>query len=1256
LLWIDKPQLDAFAQSNAAQRLLPRLVGNLILAVADAPEVFRFLTDEAAQIRGYDGALVSRGAPPFVPAGKSYWEFGCDRDYVKKARKSVRDRTSGTPRDEQAESALVVVTPWHYDRPRMTIQVFEAELLRGTGWKSVKLLDGAVLKHWLEKAPAVAARWARQEMGGVPVGVRSTDEFWEEYASRFSLPITERLLLAGRKRQADELVARLLGDNPDRITVAADSSDEAVAFAVAALRSAEAKIRLVLEARTIVIDTQDAARDIGRDGLKFLPSGAALQLAGLLSQRGPTVVPVGRYDALASGTLLGRPPRHEFAQALQGPEISSALAAQCATECGRSVTVLSRLRASASAPRPTWAANPPPLVPALLAGGWDASNAADRGVLARLAGVADYATWQATVQPLLRQDDPMLECEGTVWKVRAPVDALMAIGSAVAAGTLDTFRSECVTVFGEIDVNLRMSGRELAMAGPGLSHSSWLREGLANTLLLIATQGTAAGLGPALEMAGGQARWVDRVVASLPGLADDVDLLSSLGHQLPLFAEAAPIPFVSAVKALLRRCPEEVRALFLERVDFLTPVSRHVDLLWALETIAWDTSSLTDAVTLLAKLAAMDPGGRIGNRPSHSLREILLPWLPGTNASVEKRIACMQAVARIDAGVGWKLAVDLLPSTHPTSDMTARPRYREAAARDECPPEEEVGTGYQAAATLALRLVESDTERWTTLIERFPSLSAADLATACGQLAGEFGRRNREDRYALWKCLKRLAVNQAEWQDADWTLKGENLALVQRLAADWAPDDPVAAAAVAYEDTWQGRTGSMPGDGSEDESAIRVSALRRLLQERGHAGIHDLVRSGPAAWRIAHDLAPLIGVDETLGLCLDALAIGGADASAFASTLSGIRFKLSPEVWLHLVANACLAARANPGSLAVLLLGFPDGPTTWDFVAALGDDVRAEYWKQRSPWHLDTDTEPAIAKRPIEEYLRVGRAWSALKAIGGLSTLDPELAFKALDEAVEEVNSGEVSDVGTMVEYYVDRVFEKLRTQPDVDEAALARREFAYLPCLIGPGRNRTNLALFSILSRDPRQFVGLLEIVFRAAGAQPTELDARGHDMWRAAYKLLSAFKEVPGCDAGRIDAAGLRSWVGEVLRLSAESDRADIGASFVGKLLAHAPGDVAGDGAWPATEVRDLIEDIASEPLEQGIAIERFNMRGVYGKQIYEGGGEERKLATTTRSWQDACTAWPRTSEMLGKIAAEWEAQADRADQAARQALMRD
>jgi alpha/beta superfamily hydrolase len=78
----------------------------------------------------------------------------------------------------------------------------------------------------------------------------------------------------------------------------------------------------------------------------------------------------------------------------------------------------------------------------------------------------------------------------------------------------------------------------------------------------------------------------------------------------------------------------------------------------------------------------------------------------------------------------------------------------------------------------------------------------------------------------------------------------------------------------------------------------------------------------------------------------------------------------------------------------------------------------------------------------------------------------------------------------------------------------------------------------------------------------------------------------------------------------------------------------------------VRDLIEEYASDKIENGISIARFNMRGGFTKAMYEGGTEERMFAAQYRAWADASAAWPRTSAMLRRIAAGWEHAAERAD----------
>lgn len=182
LNWIDKHQLDLFAETTGARLRLPRLVSELILATSEIPDVIRFLADESGQVRGFDGVLVSPGAPPFVPAGKSYWEFGCSKDVRKKAREDLEARTLAVDPLERAQATLVLVTPRHYDTPTQLLQEFVDEISASSGWASVQLLDGQGLKHWLDLAPGVAARWARRDFRSQPEGVWSVDEYWHQYA------------------------------------------------------------------------------------------------------------------------------------------------------------------------------------------------------------------------------------------------------------------------------------------------------------------------------------------------------------------------------------------------------------------------------------------------------------------------------------------------------------------------------------------------------------------------------------------------------------------------------------------------------------------------------------------------------------------------------------------------------------------------------------------------------------------------------------------------------------------------------------------------------------------------------------------------------------------------------------------------------------------------------------------------------------------------------------------------------------------
>lgn len=130
---------------------------------------------------------------------------------------------------------------------------------------------------------------------------------------------------------------------------------------------------------------------------------------------------------------------------------------------------------------------------------------------------------------------------------------------------------------------------------------------------------------------------------------------------------------------------------------------------------------------------------------------------------------------------------------------------------------------------------------------------------------------------------------------------------------------------------------------------------------------------------------------------------------------------------------------------------------------------------------------------------------------------------------------------------------------------------------------------------------------------------------------------------------------WCQEVRRLGVESDREAITDQMIGQVLAHAPVSHE-DGAWPHEAVRRVIETLASEEIERGIQIERFNMRGVVVKNMGEGGEQERVLEQQTREWAKAAVNFVRTSAMLELIADSWASDAERADSQAKQWAMRE
>src|SRR5208282_1976585 len=123
------------------------------------------------------------------------------------------------------------------------------------------------------------------------------------------------------------------------------------------------------------------------------------------------------------------------------------------------------------------------------------------------------------------------DLEGSVWKVRAPMDAFVRVGPLIDAGQAARLREAMIKVFSAIEPDTDPDDVVSFTRPNPTGYSEWLRDGLATTFLLFAVWSRTAGVN--LGAQAGQ-KFADGLLRDLPGLNSDPRVLTSLRNELPL--------------------------------------------------------------------------------------------------------------------------------------------------------------------------------------------------------------------------------------------------------------------------------------------------------------------------------------------------------------------------------------------------------------------------------------------------------------------------------------------------------------------------------------------------------------------------------------------------------------------------------------------------------------------------------------------------------------------------------------------------
>ena len=1247
-LTIKARQIQDWAENTIeARHLLPVLLRKLVHSTGHELRKVDFPGYDNAERKGCDGVVEAAAATPWVPEGKSCWEFGTNQRPSSKAESDYIPRLKTVPSSERAERTFVFVTPRNW--PGKT-EWAKSKQTAGD-WKAVRALDASDLEQWLEES-IPAQMWLAEQLA-IPVnGLETLDRCWQRWEEasepKMRSSIFEPSLIAYR----DTLKKWLESPSERPFIVAADSKDEALAFLACLFQ--DDTIESKWGDLAAVFKSAETLRTLAASSSPFIPivctDEAERELVTAYRRLHCIIVrPRNAIDSKPD-IALDLLNFDTFEKALAEMGIKGDNTKRLARESGCSPTILRRRLSKIPAIRtPQWAGDSEiarELIPMTLIGAWHTKSGADCEAVAFLSG-RPYQKTEESIARLLQFDDCPVWSVGQYRGVASKIDALFAIKGQITEKDLTDFLLLAEYVLSESDPALDLPEDQrwaAGLYGKVRDHSAALREGICETLVILSVHGNNLFHDrPGIDVEGHISYLIRRLLAPLT-----LDKLLSQSNDLPNYAEAAPDVFLSLLEEDLQQ-PQPVVLGLLKPTDsgpFASPTRS--ELLWALECLAW--KHIGRVSLILAHMSGTVIEDNWVNKPISSLQAIYRSWMPQTAASLEERIQALETLIKRFPDIGWQICIEQLDSGLRSGDYSYRPRWRnDASGAGQPVTRKEMAEFTRKALDLVLAWSKHDQKTLGDLVERVREMPEQDQVKVWDLIdTWADSQADEKAKADLGEWIRRFAFTRFG------RLRGLNDATKDRarIAAEkLQPRDSIVRHAWLFAQHWV----EPSTDETEDENfdyekhgertqKLRTVAIQEIWVERGFDGVTGL---------LSHSNAPDI-VGSSLGVSITDANVRADFLQQCLSITGDMERKVDLCIHGFLMSvndgerGAILSAVAecmDTDRIVRLLRQAPFGQDTWRLLDRYDKKIRDCYWKEVIPYwnrHSEAELNEIVdrlleAKRPRAAFHVVHLDWRRIETS----------RLKRLLFDVATVDA-EPAEWDRLDDYHISEALDSLDGRTGVSSDEMAQLEFMFLTALDHSKHGIPNLE--RQIAESPASFAQALALAFRRndGGQDPPEWriedPKRRAGLASAAYRLLGRIGHIPGTESdGKINAEKLLAWVIEVRRLCAEHGRADVGDQKIGELLSKSPAEE--NGQWPCLPVCEAMERVASQQIGIGFNIGVRNGRGAHWRD--EGGKQERELAATYRGWAELrAFDYPYVRNVLKSIADDYDREAERWD----------
>jgi hypothetical protein len=1249
---IDRTEIETWGREFEAKGNFPKVIAKLIRETTPKSTFLQMPSGSAVTMGGWDGIVNCEEKTGYVPEGNSLWEIGTNGDETK-ANIDYKKRTEDSLGYEKSEATYIFVTTNVWENKGEWVKRKKEEKI----WKDIIVYDSRDIAEWLENAP-VSCRWYSELARKNPYdGIYTAEEYWSMMSIGPKGQLPPKIVTSGREQQSKDLLDFLSG-KPGLKAIKGSTKDEAIAFIIASAMLFENHPRELFFSRTLVVDNEHNFHGlrINKDPINLI---AKLDVTGMLYvaayQNGHHVlVPLGSDDIFGSQDIITLPriDRDGQVEAMQEMGLSREEAYKYSKEAGRDYTILKNLLGIVTQ-EGKWKYQDivSEIVPALLIGRWDETKEGDRKVIEKLSAES-YEAYSEKLYKWLEVESPPLIRIGSSWRLTSPLIAWTNLSKHLSAKDFENLKKCFLEVMKEINPVFELDPDQRQMVffrGKESFYSAWCREGLTQSLILIGLYGDKLRFKYSFSFQ----QWIDGIIKELlydaPG-----QIWASRDSEMPLIAEASPKSFFESAYHSLSLDDKPIMDMFIEEDSWLSPISHHTGLLWALEGLAWTEEYFYDASMLLARFATLDPGGKLGNRPMNSLREIYKPWFCQTLSPFENRMKILEQIMKKEFETGWNLLIGMISTGHDIAFPTHKLRWRLfEKSFDQRYNGQEVVETHSRVIQLLINYFDFSEKKLIDLLIQSESkqLKKSDRGKVFSFIESNLEKIQIIDNSA-WHELRRILSKHRSYPNTQWALSEDELEWYDDLYRRLEPIDPLEKVLWMFNDFWpnfpEGIEKMELSSREQNELVLkkRIDGLTFIYNNFGFEKLKEIAKTVKETWVYGDTLAHIIDDEnEVLSLC-QYLRDDEVHILQFIQCFIFRKSVIKGINWAFELYEKLKEDEFSEIHLARIFQMLEQTKVVWEFINNTSMETQYSYWKSINPTFWGIPKDDLVFG--IDKLMEVKRFISALD----IAYHEPkDLPTDKLAEVLENAGTQKSEEERRIDSYHTAGIIKELEERVDIDKSVLLRLEWLYLPFLASYGSVHKPNILHKEIADNPDFFLEVLTWVYKSDKEEEDKeniSDEAKRNRARNAYELLNSWKIIPGVDKdGNIDEDFLQDWIIKVRSLAEQSGRIEVADVQIGKVLAEYPEK---EEPWPPKELCKIIETINTQSLKSGFSSATFNKRGLSSRGPFDGGDIERGHSTYFRAQADKIKYnFPNTAEILNRLANGYEEEAKRMDEMA-------